>query len=116
MQVKTIIEPFRIKTVEPIRQTTEAERATAIRAAAIGSVMCGRQPDGTEKSTDVELVRLAFPRRVYRQRHMDYVAEVLLHVNTIAARIRGVRITEQPAALRHFTAKFAPVSAGRLVV
>ena len=83
-----------------------------IRACEIGSVMFGRQPDGTEKSADLELVRLAFPRRVYTQSHMDYVCEVLLHVNTLAPRIRGVRITEQPPALRHFTAKFAPLVPG----
>jgi tryptophanase len=41
---------------------------------------------------------------------MDYVAEVLLHVNTIVKDIRGVRIVEQPSALRHFTAKFEPLS------
>lgn len=85
-----------------------------IRAAEIGSVMFGRQPDGTEKPSDLELVRLAFPRRVYTQSHMDYVVEVLLHVHTIVKRIRGVRIVEQPSALRHFTAKFAPV-AGELI-
>lgn len=81
-----------------------------IRACEIGSVMFGHQPDGTEKPADLELVRLAFPRRVYTQSHMDYVAEVLLYVNTIAKSIRGVRIIEQPAVLRHFTAKFAPLS------
>jgi tryptophanase len=81
-----------------------------IRACEIGSVMFGRQPDGTERPADLELVRLAFPRRVYTQSHMDYVAEVLLHVNTIAPTLRGVRIVEQPAALRHFTAKFEPLS------
>jgi tryptophanase len=80
-----------------------------IRAAEIGSVMFGQQPDGTERPADLELVRLAFPRRVYTQSHMDYVCEVLVHVNTLAPRIRGVRIVEQPSALRHFTAKFAPV-------
>ncbi|MHB8838600.1 MAG: tryptophanase [Gemmatimonadaceae bacterium] len=83
-----------------------------IRAAEIGSVMFGQQPDGSEKAADLELVRLAFPRRVYTQSHMDYVCEVLAHVNTIAPRIRGVRIVEQPAALRHFTAKFAPLVPG----
>ncbi len=82
-----------------------------IRASEIGSVMFGRQPDGSERPADLELVRLAFPRRVYTQSHMDYVAEVLLHVNAIAEGIRGVRIVEQPAALRHFTAKFAPLAA-----
>ena len=83
-----------------------------IRAAEIGSVMFGQQPDGTERAADLELVRLAFPRRVYTQRHMDYVWEVLVHVNSLAPRIRGVRIVEQPSALRHFTAKFAPLVPG----
>ena len=83
-----------------------------IRAAEIGSVMFGQQPDGTERPADLELVRLAFPRRVYTQSHMDYVCEVLVHVNTLAPRIRGVRIVEQPSALRHFTAKFAPLVPG----
>jgi tryptophanase len=83
-----------------------------IRAAEIGSVMFGQQPDGVERPADLELVRLAFPRRVYTQSHMDYVCEVLSHVNTLAPRIRGVRIVEQPAALRHFTAKFAPLVPG----
>ena len=80
-----------------------------IRACEIGSVMFGQQPDGSEKASELELVRLAFPRRVYTQSHMDYVAEVLLHVNTIAKTIRGVRIVEQPPVLRHFTAKFEPM-------
>jgi len=79
-----------------------------IRAAEIGSVMFGRQPDGTERPADLELVRLAFPRRVYTQSHVDYVAEVLLHVNTVARRIRGVRMVDSPEVLRHFTARFAP--------
>lgn len=83
-----------------------------IRAAEIGSVMFGQQPDGTERPADLELVRLAFPRRVYTQSHMDYVCEVLVHVNSLARRIRGVRIVEQPTALRHFTAKFAPLVPG----
>ena len=83
-----------------------------IRAAEIGSVMFGQQPDGTERPADLELVRLAFPRRVYTQSHMDYVCEVLVHVNALAPRIRGVRIVEQPSALRHFTAKFAPLVPG----
>lgn len=79
-----------------------------IRAAEIGSVMFGRQPDGTERPADLELVRLAFPRRVYTQSHVDYVAEVVLHVNTLASRIRGVRMVDSPPVLRHFTAQFAP--------
>ena len=81
-----------------------------IRACEIGSVMFGRQPDGTEKPADLELVRLAFPRRTYTQSHVDYVAEVLVHVGGMAKRLRGVRIVEEPEALRHFTAKFEPMA------
>ncbi len=81
-----------------------------IRACEIGSVMFGLQPDGTEKPASLELVRLAFPRRVYTQSHMDYVCEVLVYLHSIRTSIRGVRIVEQPRVLRHFTAKFEPVA------
>ena len=85
-----------------------------IRAAEIGSVMFGLQPDGSERPAELELVRLAFPRRVYTQSHVDYVAEVVLHVATLADRIRGVRIVQSPPVLRHFTSHLAPVG-GRLI-
>lgn len=85
-----------------------------VRSVEIGSVMFGRQPDGTEKPAAMELVRLAFPRRVYTQSHVDYLAEVLLHVNSIKQRIRGVKIVEAPELLRHFTARLAPVSGALL--
>ncbi|MEI6106836.1 MAG: tyrosine phenol-lyase, partial [Opitutae bacterium] len=86
-----------------------------VRSVEIGSVMFGRQPDGTEKSAPMELVRLAFPRRVYTQSHVDYLAEVLLHVNSLKHRIRGVKLVEAPAQLRHFTARLAPAH-GALIV
>jgi tryptophanase len=79
-----------------------------IRSVEIGSVMFARQPDGTEKPPAMELVRLAFPRRVYTQSHVDYVAEVVLHVKALAPRIRGVRIVDAPQTLRHFSATFEP--------
>ena len=79
-----------------------------VRSVEIGSVMFGRQPDGTEKPAAMELVRLAFPRRVYTQSHVDYLAEVLLHVNSLKHRIRGVKLVEAPPLLRHFTAQVAP--------
>ncbi len=79
-----------------------------VRSVEIGSVMFGQQPDGTERPAAMELVRLAFPRRVYTQSHVDYLAEVLLHVHERRDTIRGLRITEQPPALRHFTAHLAP--------
>ncbi|WP_420627193.1 tryptophanase [Candidatus Leptofilum sp.] len=78
-----------------------------IRSVEIGSVMFGQQPDGSEKPAAMELVRLAFPRRVYTQSHVDYLAEVLLYVNRIKGSIRGVRIMDAPSVLRHFSAKMA---------
>ena len=79
-----------------------------VRSVEIGTVMFGQQPDGTEKPAAMELVRLAFPRRVYTQSHVDYLAEVLLYVYERRAKIRGMKIIEQPPALRHFTVKLAP--------
>ena len=79
-----------------------------IRSVEIGSVMFGQQPDGSEKPAAMELVRLAFPRRVYTQSHVDYLAEVLIYVNQRRRRIRGVSIVEAPPALRHFSARLAP--------
>jgi tryptophanase len=79
-----------------------------IRSVEIGSVMFGQQPDGTEQPAAMELVRLAFPRRVYTQSHVDYLAEVLSYVGERRDRIRGMRITAQPPALRHFSAHLAP--------
>ena len=70
--------------------------------------MFGRRPDGHEEPAALDLLRLAFPRRVYTQSHVDYVIEVVLYVWELRTRIRGVRIIEQPAALRHFSAHFAP--------
>jgi tryptophanase len=86
-----------------------------VRSVEIGSVMFGHQPDGSEKPAAMELVRLAFPRRVYTQSHVDYLGEVILHVNKMKERIRGVRITDAPETLRHFTASLEPVD-GRLIV
>ena len=77
-----------------------------VRAVEIGSVMFGHQPDGSEQASANELVRLAFPRRVYTQSHIDYVAEVLEYVNTRKEEIRGVRMVYEPPVLRHFTARF----------
>jgi tryptophanase len=80
-----------------------------VRGVEIGSVMFGRQPDGTEKPAAMELVRLAFPRRVYTQSHVDYLGEVIRHVHGRRAQIRGVRFVQAPAVLRHFTARLEPI-------
>ena len=79
-----------------------------IRGVEIGSVMFGKRlADGNETYHSMELVRLAFPRRMYTQSHFDYAAEVIDEVKQKAASIRGVRITKQPQYLRHFTCEFA---------
>jgi len=80
-----------------------------IRACEIGTVMFGLRPDGTEVPAEAELVRLAMPRRVYTQSHADYVVEVFEEIVAERERLRGFRIEQQPAQLRHFTAQFAPL-------
>ncbi len=79
-----------------------------IRSCEIGTVMFGRQPDGSEVPAAMDLVRLAIPRRTYTQSHIDYVIEVVTAVAQRGAGITGLKIVEQPAQLRHFTARFAP--------
>ncbi len=79
-----------------------------IRGVEIGSVMFGKRlEDGTETYHRMELVRLAFPRRMYTQSHFDYAAEVIAELKQKAASIRGVRIVKQPPFLRHFTCECA---------
>ena len=80
-----------------------------IRGCEIGTVMFGRHPDGSETPAAMDLVRLAIPRRTYTQSHVDYVIEVVRSVAKRAADLRGLRIVDEPAALRHFTARFAPL-------
>ena len=65
-----------------------------------------RQPDGNETTAPLDLVRLTFPRRVYTQSHVDYLVEALEHVAGQAQAIRGLCMTWQAPALRHFTARF----------
>ncbi len=84
--------------------------AGGIRSCEIGTVMFGRQPDGSEVPAAMELVRLAIPRRTYTQSHIDYVIEVCERVANDAASLPGYRITDEPPALRHFTAGFAPIA------
>jgi tryptophanase len=85
-------------------------KAGGIRSCEIGTVMFGRQPDGTETPAAMELVRLAIPRRTYTQSHIDYVIEVVTSVATDAASLPGYRMVQEPQALRHFTAQFEPIA------
>jgi tryptophanase len=57
----------------------------------------------------MDLVRLAIPRRVYTQSHIDYVAEAVIYVAAMRDQLRGYRITSAPKVLRHFTAAFEPL-------
>ena len=82
-----------------------------VRGVEIGTVMFGLHPDGTETPGAMDLVRLAIPRRVYTQSHVDYVAEAVLEVWRRRAELGGWRITKAPRFLRHFTAEFAPLRA-----
>jgi tryptophanase len=72
--------------------------------------MFGLRADGTETTDAMDLVRLAIPRRVYTQSHIDYDAEAVIGVAGMKDRLRGYRITKAPAMLRHFTALFEPLA------
>jgi tryptophanase len=81
-----------------------------IRSCEIGTVMFGRQTDGSEQAAAMDLVRLAIPRRVYTQSHADYLVEVILEVAHRKSSLAGYRIDWEPKALRHFTARFASLA------
>ena len=82
-----------------------------IRAVEIGSLMFGKYDEqGKLVPATLELVRLAIPRRVYTQSHIDYVAEVIIEVFNKRDELKGMIITEETPLLRHFTAKLKPVN------
>jgi tyrosine phenol-lyase len=82
-----------------------------IRAVEVGTVMFGgRDPEtGVEHPAAMELVRLAMPRRVYTQSHVDYIVEAIIEVFQRREGIGGFRFTYQAPSLRHFTARFEPL-------
>jgi tyrosine phenol-lyase len=80
----------------------ELYRHAGVRSVEIGSVMFGEHARH-------ELLRLAIPRRVYTQSHIDYLVEAILEVNARKQDLRGFRIVHEPKFLRHFTARFEPV-------
>ncbi len=94
-----------------ISLTVELYRHAGVRSVEIGSVMFGtRDQAGNPRPAPHELVRLAIPRRVYTQSHIDYVVEALLELFARRDSLGGYRIVEEPGALRHFTARFEPLS------
>lgn len=81
-----------------------------IRCCEIGSVMFGKKDEkGRLIPAAMELVRLAIPRRVYTQSHVDYVVETFRELEQETERAHGYRIIYEPPFLRHFTARFEPV-------
>lgn len=81
----------------------ELYRHAGVRSVEIGSVMFGEHARH-------ELLRLAIPRRVYTQSHIDYLVEAILEVNARKESLRGLRMTYEPPFLRHFTARFEPIA------
>lgn len=82
-----------------------------IRSVEIGTVAFGYidEESGETIYPDLEMVRMALPRRVYTQSHLDYVVDILAKISNRREQIRGYRITYQPKLMRHFTAKFEPL-------
>jgi len=93
--------------------TAELYVEGGVRGVEIGTVMFGRHnaETGEDTTAAAELVRLAVPRRVYTQSHIDYVVEIIVDVYRRRAAIGGFRFTKQAAVLRHFTAHFEPLYA-----
>ena len=90
----------------------ELYRVGGIRSVEIGSVMFGRRDKETGKFIPhtMELVRLAIPRRVYTQSHIDYVIEVITEVYRNRDKLKGYKIVWEAPLLRHFTARFEPIN------
>ncbi len=97
-----------------ISLTVELYREAGIRAVEIGSVMFGATDPETGERVPArnELVRLAIPRRVYTQSHIDYAVEAIINVYEMRESMSGYEITYEPPFLRHFTAQFAPLADG----
>ncbi|WP_312653911.1 tryptophanase [Proteiniclasticum sp.] len=81
-----------------------------IRSCDIGSYMLGNDPDtGKQIESEFEFTRLAVPRRVYTQSHLDVIVEALIEIKKRKDELKGYRITWEPKILRHFTARLEPL-------
>lgn len=90
--------------------TIELYKEGGIRACEIGSYLMGKDPlTNKQFQSQFEFCRLAIPRRVYTQAHLDYIVDVLVTIKEKAPKMKGYRITWEPEVLRHFTAKLEPI-------
>lgn len=88
----------------------ELYKEAGIRSCDIGSYMLDNDPvTGEQRQSELELTRLAVPRRVYTQAHLDAIVDALISIKERASEINGYEITWQPKVLRHFTSKLKPV-------
>jgi tryptophanase len=89
----------------------ELYRQAGIRAVEIGTLMFAKKSDKSGETIypDLELVRLAIPRRVYTSMHMQYIAESIFKIFKCRDDVRGLKIEYEPEFLRHFTARLSPV-------
>ncbi|MCP4142295.1 MAG: tryptophanase [Chloroflexi bacterium] len=89
----------------------ELYREGGIRSAGLGSVMFSYEDPDTGEMVypDLELVRLAIPRRTYTQSHLDYIVKTIVKIIDRADQIKGYKFTYAPKFLKHFTARFEPL-------
>jgi tryptophanase len=91
--------------------TLELYKEGGIRACDIGSFLMGVEPTSRKQiESKFEFCRLAIPRRVYTQAHLDYIVDCLVAIKSRANSVKGYKITWEPEVLRHFTAKLAPLN------
>ncbi len=106
LDVRRFLPHLRLDQLPGQALVVELYREGAVRAVDIGEVM--NEPGGSPEQAALDLVRLAIPRRVYTESHLRYVADVVGRVWDRRSSVRGMRMTEAPEHLRHFTARFAP--------